>query len=190
MCGCHSVAARSASRLNRSRNSASAVIAFGQDFERVATRQPRMLGKVDLGHTAGPQRAQDGVAGELRRGWRSRCPARRAARVPRHRDSGADLISGIRFNRLGDSQMRKRLHSHAAACLGSAWGGQPAGGRRPSAQWLFVDSSICRVTPSLVPHPARPTAPGRLLRRRPEPPTRAQISSAGQTLSRRHPPVL
>ena len=37
---------------------------LGEDLDHVATRQPGMQSQIDLGHPAGAQRPQDGVAGE------------------------------------------------------------------------------------------------------------------------------
>ena len=56
----------SASRLNRSRYSASADTDRGQHLQRVAAGQPRMLRQVDLTHAAGAEHPHDGVASERR----------------------------------------------------------------------------------------------------------------------------
>ena len=64
MCGCHSVAAMSASRLNRWRYSLSARHVGGQHLQRVAPGQTWVLGQVDLAHAAGAQKPHDGVARE------------------------------------------------------------------------------------------------------------------------------
>ena len=74
---------------------------FAQDLQRVTARQPGMLGEVNVGHPAGPQWPQDGVAGERRRrGDRAACPSPWPDR-PTFTDSrsGRDLISGTRVSR-------------------------------------------------------------------------------------------
>jgi hypothetical protein len=59
MWGCHSVDARSASRLKRARYSGVGGHLRPKHLQGAATRQPRMISQVDLPHSASTQQAHD-----------------------------------------------------------------------------------------------------------------------------------
>ena len=64
MWGWRSPAARSASRMNRSRNEASLENVRAKNLQGLLAGQPGMLDQVDLAHSAGTQQPQNPVPGE------------------------------------------------------------------------------------------------------------------------------
>ena len=94
---------------------------FAQDLQRVTARQAGMLGEVNVGHPAGPQWPQDGVAGERRRrGDRAACRIALAGSADLHRfPVGTRPDQRDASQQAGDRPDREATRSRARADCGS-----------------------------------------------------------------------